>query len=420
MSLHPSPHPKERRLSRREFLRRSASGAVAVSGAGALLAACRERPPSAGPGGTAEVPLARPDRPVELPLSDRNPGIADGLSPEAGPLRIFNWNDYIYKKVLKRFEAEFGVEIEYTQFTGMSEAIAKVQNETVQFDLFFPTIDHLRDLVLAGRIMPLNHSYLPNVRANAWPSLQDPFYDRGSRYSVPYLTWKTGIGYRRDMVDVDLAGLPMPLDVFWDPAYRGLTGVLDEYRDTMGMVLIRNGSDPNTEDPAAVERAGRDLLAMIDATNVKVAVGDYQALAEGVHALRLSWSGNMNYARYYLPKGTPVDVLGFYYPPQGGWLVNNDLIVVSSKARNPVLAHAFINFLYDRTNALDNFSYEGYQPPLTGVSLEEFRKAGYIPRNLETTLVQESDFAASSYLLELPPEVDQLYQDAWAAFKAGV
>ena len=39
--------------------------------------------------------LARPDSPVTLPLTDANPPIADGLTPEAGPLKIFGYNDYI-------------------------------------------------------------------------------------------------------------------------------------------------------------------------------------------------------------------------------------------------------------------------------------------------------------------------------------
>ena len=43
--------------------------------------------------------LAAPDRPATLPVFDDVPPIEDGLAPEPGPLRIFNWNDYIYKKV---------------------------------------------------------------------------------------------------------------------------------------------------------------------------------------------------------------------------------------------------------------------------------------------------------------------------------
>lgn len=419
-------HPRGRSFgpttfSRREFLGRSVGTALTLSSMSAILAACQQRSTSVGTSGEpSEVPLARPGSPVTLPLYDDNTAIADGLSPEDGPLLIFNWNDYIYKKVLKRWESETGVEIKYTQYTGMAEAISKIQNDTIEFDLFFPTPDHLRSLVLAKRIQPLNLSYIPNFQGNIWPQLQDPFYDQGSRYTVPYLTWKTGVGYRRDMVDPAPSGDAVAaFGMLWDPQYKDLVGVLDEYRDVIATVLLRNGvNDVNSSDPAVLQAAGEALTQLIDAVNVKLstaATPDYQVLAEGSQALRAAWSGNMNYARYYLPEGTSPDVLGFYYPPGG--VVGSDIIVVSSKAQHPVLAHRFIDFLYDRENALDNFSYEGYQPPLTGVERSEWLERGYIPENLETTIVGPEDFDQGQYLSELSAEADQLWQDVWTQFK---
>jgi spermidine/putrescine transport system substrate-binding protein len=417
-------HPNEGRipahvLTRRDFLRRTAGTALVMSSVGAFLAACQRREEEAG-GSATEVGFARPDSPVQLPLFDDNPPIGDGLSPEAGPLRIFNWNDYIYKKVLKRFESEFGVEIEYDQFTSMAEAISKIQNDAVEFDLFFPTADHLRSLVLAKKVQPLNRTYLSNFESNTWPALKDPFYDRGSRYTTPYLVWKTGVGYRRDLIQSEPSGdFASAFGVLWDPRYEGEVGVLDEYRDTMSMTLLRNGAgDVNTEDADEIRAAGDALLDLSAAVNVNVNPPDYQALGEGVHTLRYAWSGNLNYTRYYLPEGTSPDVLGFYYPPGG--VVGNDMIVVARDAQSPVLAHMFINFLFDQTNALDNFGYEGYQPPLVGIEESEWLDAGYIPDNLNTTIVQPEDFETAQYISALPPDADQLWQDAWAEFKAGV
>jgi spermidine/putrescine transport system substrate-binding protein len=380
------------RLTRRAFLQRSAIAGLGITGLVGGLASCRERTPGPTAGGGTPTPgLASPENPVTLPLYDDVPAIADGLSPEAGPLRIFNWNDYIYKKVLKAFEAEYGVEIEYTQFAGMNEAMSKVQNDTVRFDLFFPTIENLPKLVAAKKLQPLNLSYLPNLQ-NVWPQLRDPWYDRGPRYSVPYMTWKTGIGYRRDHVD-DPGGLDVPFDIYWDERWRGKVNLLDEYRETIGMALVRTGvPDMNTQDEEAIRRAGQALNELNDLVDVKVAPGDYQKIA----------------------------VLGFYYPPEGGWEVSNDLIVISSQAENPVLAHHFINFLLDIDNGLTNFGYEGYQPPFLGVTEEEWLKAGYIPDNLRTTIVTEQDFEKGQPILALPPEVDQIYQDVWTEFKAGV
>ena len=414
-------HPMERRagVSRRDFLRRAGAAGIALPSLSAILAACSDSTAGdGGGGGEGSVELVSPQNPQTLPLFDDVPAIGDDLGPEAGPLRVYNWDDYVYKKVLNRFEEEFGVEIEYTQFLGMSEAISKIQNGSVEWDVFFPTIENVSKLANAKRIQPLNRNYLPNL-ANVWPQLQDPWYDRGSRYTVPYLTWKTGIGYRRDFVD-DPSTLDQPFDIFWDPRYDGKVGLLDEYRETIGMALLRNGgTDFNSTDQAEVAAAVDSLVELIDLVGVEIGPGDYQKLAEGTSHLRYAWSGNMNYARWYLPKGTDVDVLGYYYPPDGGWEVANDTMVVNAEAQNPVLAHTFLNFLMDVDVGLTNFGYEGFQPPFQGVDEAGFRKAGYIAQNLVTTLVTEEDFAAGQPVLALPPQIDQIWQDEWARFKAG-
>ncbi len=160
---------------------------------------------------------------------------------------------------------------------------------------------------------------------------------------------------------------------------------------------------------------------MIDLVNVEIGPGDYQKLAEGTSHVRYSWSGNMNYAQWYLPKGTEVDVLGYYYPPEGGWEVANDTIVINSAAESPVLAHLFINFLLDKEVAPDELRLRGVPAaPRRAWTVQEFLDAGYIPPNLENTLVAEEDFAQGQPVLPLAPADDQLYQDEWARFKAGV
>jgi len=340
-----------------------------------------------------------------------------GLEPEAGPLKVYNWNLYIYPKVIKQFEEEYGVEVEFTQFTGMSEAMNKVQNGTIDFDLFFPTIENVSKLVAAKLVQPWNRTYITNL-GNIWTYLSDPWYDKGGRYTLPYLTWKTGIGYRRDFVD-DPSSYDMPYDIFWDPKYAGKVGVLDEYRETMGMALQRSGFDFNSTNPDELAAAADALIAMTDATDVIVGPADYEYLANGQSHVRYSWSGNMNYAQWYLPKGTTSEVFGYYYPPEGGWEVANDTIVVSKDAESPVLAHHFIDFLMREDVALTNFGYEGFQPPLVGVDRATFLEAGYIPPNLENTLVSEEDFQQGVPVLPLSPQDDTSFQDEWARFKAG-
>ena len=125
-------HPKERGATRRDFLIRSGGAALGLSGAGSLLAACsnsttpggkHQRPGQpVGPGG---LPLARPDKPVTLPLWE-DP-IESGLKPETGgTFTVFNYPDYLYKKLLKEFCAKYDVTPQYTPFDNIASGIQQL------------------------------------------------------------------------------------------------------------------------------------------------------------------------------------------------------------------------------------------------------------------------------------------------------
>jgi spermidine/putrescine transport system substrate-binding protein len=428
-------HPRERRsfrsrMTRRDFIRRSAGVALSFPTAAAVLAACQRRGVETNRGaqpGEPTVPFgARPDNPVTLPIFDDNPPIENGLDPETGTLQVYNWVDYLYKKLLKDFGHEFGVGSSLTIFHNTDIAIEKLAAGDVHFDVFFPTPDLLPKLVASKLIQPLNLSYIPNLQKNVWPQLVNPYYDQGSHYSVPYGIYTTGIGYRSDLVDEDIGARENPYEVFWDPIYRGKIGIYDDYREAMSMVLLKNGiSNLNTTDPDDIELVRNDLLAMVDATNVRVTIlGAYTGIPEKKFFVHQAWSGDMAYAPYYMPGkeyGDPNGVLRYWHPLNGGGVVGNDLMAIPTSAEHPVLAHHFLNFMLDNKHGVENFTAGwGYQPPLSVIEPDELIGEGAIPPNLKTAVVRERDFKTGLTYDPLKPDVDAMYQDAWAEFKAGV
>ena len=276
-------------------------------------------------------------------------------------------------------------------------------------------------------LQPLNHTYLPNLAANVWPELADPFYDRGARYTVPYVVWQDGIGWRNDLVREDVAGMDVPWDIFWESsAYRGKVGLLDDKRDGLSMPMQRDAltdgvkADLNTEDPEIVAKAGGDLQELTDVCNIKVTITDYQTLPEGTAVLHHSWSGDLLAgAFYYMPEGVSPEVLSFWGPESGG-VVQNDYLCITRAAESPVLAHAFLDFLLDEANALQNFTdFNGYMPPQKGIDAEGLIGEGLIPESLTAAVVRPEQFLANQALLQLTVEGERLWDDAWAEFRAG-
>ena len=96
------------RITRRQVIGGSARLGLAVACGIPLLQACGDS------GGSSKK---------------QTKGIADGLKPEAGPLRILNYDSYVAPDVISGFEAKYGVKTEVTTFTTDEEAITKAKRE---------------------------------------------------------------------------------------------------------------------------------------------------------------------------------------------------------------------------------------------------------------------------------------------------
>jgi spermidine/putrescine transport system substrate-binding protein len=432
-------HPRERRsgMSRRDFLRSSMGAAALLPSASAVLTACA-RPgeeTQAGAVGTGGLdlggpyPIATMDAPVTWTIYDDLQPIDDALQPESGAtLHIYNWDQYIWKKVVERFCAKYDCDYKITTFQNMDEALTKIRTGELEVDIFFPTTDVFGKLISAKLLQPLNHSYIPHLKDNVWSQLQSPYYDAESRYSVPYVVYTTGIAYRRDVISDDkIYGMSNPYDILWDPTYRGRVGVYDSYRDTMAEVLLRNGiTDVNTDRQADIDVVEQDLLDMIDRVDVRYSInGAYKLLPENQYDVHVSWSGDIVAGWFYVSRDTAYQDLGYWFPEDRQGLIGNDTIAIPANARNPVLAHYFLNHMLSVTPGLDNFAWVGYQPPLneaepdTLTTTKSVWGEPYVFPWLEPAVVRKEDFDRGYLLWELTPEVDDMWHDAWQNFRAG-
>jgi spermidine/putrescine transport system substrate-binding protein len=418
-------------LGRRDFFRMAG---VAVAG-GALvgpLSGCARKSSTStggsgavgsggGPSTLGGLRIASPDNPVTWAIAPGNQPIAAGLTPEKGAtLKIYNYADYLNPEVFKSFEAQYGAKVEVSTFNDIPEALAKIRSGTVDFDIFLPSYDVIGKLVTTGLIRPINHEYIPNI-TNVWPEFQNPFYDGEWRYSIPYTTYTTGLAWRTDRVSEDISARANPWDVFWDQKYTGKIAVLDDYRETISMVMLRNGAAEhlNDADPATLAKVQSDLLAMVATTKPRVTITGYTDLPEGKFSITHCWSGDSVAMTGYLPEGADPGILRYWFPQDGKGLVNSDLMVMLKAGKNPVLSHLFLNHILDPKVALENFSFVGYQPPQNTITAESLVSEEVIPQNLSTATVLPSYYASGYRTLELSPEDDAAWSAVWQRFKAG-
>jgi spermidine/putrescine transport system substrate-binding protein len=424
----PTKHPDHGSgTNRRTFIQRAAAAAAGVSVPG-LLAACGTTTPTAtggtgsaalGPGGLA---LARPNHPVTLPIYAANKAIASGLKPEAGPLQFYNWDQYINADVVKAFEKQYGVKVQISTFTTIDEAVAKISSGTVQFDVFVPELVFLERLVVGKVLQPLNLSYIPNLKANVWPTLHSPWYDVGAQYTVPYTIYTTGIGWRADKLPgFNPATMANPWSALWveGPKVSGKVGLLDDQHEGLAMGLLHNGvTDVNTEDPKFLDASKQALVKLIGSANLKFDTNEYQHLADGSLWLHQAWSGDMASTPFYAPKGTKASVFRYWWPKDGRGPINNDTFSILRGAKNPVLAHLFLNHLLDTKQVFNNFNFTYYQQPINAMTPEALVSGGVIAPNLKSTIIRESQFRNGLVQGPLSQQGEVLWENAWAAVKS--
>jgi spermidine/putrescine transport system substrate-binding protein len=403
-------------LSRRGFLTRTAgvaAASLAAGGLGSLLTGCDS--------GALDADLLRdpkppgPYHPILWPVRVSNRPIPGGqIHEQDATLRIYTWPGRIAKRCLDNFARKYGCVVEVRTFDTMSDALATVTSGRARYDVFCGVDVRALGALMSGNLLqPLNHDYVPNI-GEVWPTYTNPFYDQQWLYTVPYSIYKTGIGWRKDLVDIDPYTVLNGWEVLWDAKFANKIAVLDDYREGVSLGLLKTGvTNLNTPDPRQIDDAARALSDLVGLVRPKLDNNAYTGLATGQTWIQHAWSGQVAGAAKFLPKGTPAGALGYWFPPNGSGPVANDLMVILRSAKNPVLAHLFLNFMLKRKNAIRNIKATGYMQPIIGLTPSRLVSDGVLPQSLISTAVLQNDFYRGLKELQLTVVADALWQQAW-------
>jgi spermidine/putrescine transport system substrate-binding protein len=252
-----------------------------------------------------------------------------------GVVNVFNWEDYILEDVLRMFEEETGITVNYMRFTTNEDMIIQVTTNPSAFDVVFPSDYCVERLITDGMLAKIDFTNVPNSQY-IMDSLLNPSYDPTGAYSVPYMWGTVGILYNKTMVKEPVTSW----GILWDEKYKDNVFMMDSIRDTMGITLKYLGYSMNTRNPAELQAAAKKLIEQKQKGIVKAYQVDEtkDKMVAGEAALALMWSGDAQYA---------MDLnsdLAYVVPDEGSniWV---DAMVIPKDAKNKENAEAFINFL---------------------------------------------------------------------------
>ncbi len=334
-----------RTMTRRDLLRRMGIGAGALS-VSAFLAAC-------GIGGEAE-----------RNASGENEGLT--TTEKTGELNFANWIAYIDRKggespTLEQFQDETGITVNYKTvindnasfFGQIREPLAA--GKSTGWDIIVVTDWLVAKMIRLGYLEELDHSKIPNFRANAGEIYQDPSYDPDNAHSVPWASGITGIAYNESLTGREITSVQ---DLF-DPEFAGKVGMMLEMRDTMSLVLLGEGVIPTEATMEDVEAAQEKLLQQREDGIVRKYYGnDYvQPLAQGDLALTMAWSGDV------LGKTLDNPDIKFVVPEEGGilWVDN---MCIPQNAEHPIDAMMMMDFVYQPEIAAQMTAWINYICPV--------------------------------------------------------
>jgi putrescine transport system substrate-binding protein len=135
--------------------------------------------------------------------------------------------------------------------------------------------------------------------------------------------------------------------------------MLDSSDDILAAALKYLGLDPNSKEPGEIERAA-DLVAKIRPAVRKFHSSEYlNALASGEICLVIGWSGDIKQAQKRAAEANNGVEIRYVIPREGAQMFFDNL-AIPKDARNPLEAHAFIDYLQRPEIAARNSNFLGY------------------------------------------------------------
>ncbi len=282
-------------------------------------------------------------------------------------VNFYNWSDYIDPTVLDDFSRASGIKVRYDTFDSNDTLEAKLLAGKSGYDVVVPTGYFLARQIAAGIFQKLDKGKLLNL-VNAWPEIAKDLavYDPGNLYAVNYMWGTTGIGYNVKAAKEALganAAIDSWADVF-DPdkiaKFKDCgVHVLDSSDDVMSAALHYLHLDPNSSDPADLEKAA-DLLTKIRPYVRKFHSSEYlNALATGEVCLALGFSGDVKQAQKRAAEAKAGLEIGYAIPKEGAQLWFDNL-AIPNDAPDVDAAHALINYLLKPEVAARNSTFISY------------------------------------------------------------
>jgi spermidine/putrescine transport system substrate-binding protein len=318
---------------------------------------------------------------------------------KAGTLDFGNWPLYIdvaqdskgkttYPS-LDQFTKDTGIKVNYTEPIQDNESFfAKVapqlqQGQSIGLDIIVVTNGiQLTNYMLKHWLTELDPTKLPNFTQYGGPRVQNRAFDPGNKFTIPWQSGLTGIGYNPQLTQREITSFT---DLF-DPKFAGKVGMFSNLEDTPNLAMVGLGIKPETSTPKDWQKAADKLKSQRDSQIVRKYYDQsyIKALAAGDTWISMAWSGDVFQAN--LSAGN--EKLKFVIPSEGG-LIWTDNMCIPLNAAHPLDAITYMDYVYQPAVAATLAEYIDYITPVPSAK-----------QVIEQQAATEKDAASKASLLQ--------------------
>lgn len=311
---------------------------------------------------------------------------------ENGKLNVLNWSSYIPSDVIKNFEEEYNIKVNYATYSSNEELLAKItSSKEGTYDLIFPS-DYMVELMIKRNLIErLDKTKLKNYN-NINKLFLNQDYDKNNDYSLPFLSATVVIAVNRENISEKITSYNDLLN----EKYKNNIVLLDDQRIVIGLALKALGYDMNEVDPNKLEEAKEWLLTL--KKNVKAFDSDSPKtfLITDEVDIGIMWNAEATLAKEYNDK---IEII---YPKEGH-AISTDNYVITKGAKNKDNAYLFIDYLL--RNSVSKRITEDYPYITTNKNV-----------NTISSLELKKILNNGSYVTNIGSDIS-LYDKLWAKIK---
>jgi len=328
--------------------------------------------------------------------------LISGCSSSGRELHIYSWGDYINPEVIKKFEDQYNCSVILDTYDSNESMYSKLKAGATGYDIIFPS-NYILDLLNRQEMLQdIDKSQLPNLK-NLDTRLIGLIKANVEANSIPYMISFSGIGYREDLIHHMLDSW----DAFGQSRWRGRMTMLNDFRETIGAGLKYLGYSLNTKNSEEIE-AGADQVIKWRKNLAKFESEQYKnGIATAEFLVVHGYSGDI------LQVMQEDEGVNFLYPKEGA-IISCDYLAIPSKAPEPVLAHQFINFLYEPEITALNMKWTFFISP----NREAYQYLEPRLRNNPVLFPPDETLSKMELILDVGDDIVK-YHRAWDRVKSG-